>query len=199
MSQPLNQAIDTMLAEGYQQLQAGGIEKAIEVFSTCLVMEPREARAFRGRGFCHAQLKQWDKAADDFSSAKQINPDDVDSWIELGISLAMQNEIYPAIRVFEELLAMHPGSSKAHLQLGLLYLKLCMIRKGRDELQAAVACHPTLAQRRLIEETLYEQDKLDRGRYYRPDFEALHRQKSGAFDALAAWWKGLTARRRTKK
>ena len=188
MSEPLDRAAESMLEQGYQQLQAGEFDRAVETFSACLILEPQETRAFRDRGLAHVQLKRWADASEDFSKAREFNPDDVDSGIELGISLAMGDQVYPALRVFETVLARHPDSAKAHLQLGLLYLKLCVVAKGREHLAQALACHPTMEERRLIDANLREQDKLDRQRYYRPDFEALRRQHPGGFARLKAWW-----------
>ena len=141
--------------------------------TTVLPASPDEAVALRDRAVAHFQRKAWAEARADFARARELDPSDLESWVGLGMSLAMVNEIYPAIEVFETLLAGHPDYARGHLQLGLLYYKLCVTAKGRTHLERALACRPTLAQRRLIEGVLQEQAKLDQRRYYRPDFEAL--------------------------
>jgi hypothetical protein len=58
-----------------------------------------------------------------------------------------------------------------------LHLKIGAIAKGKDLLNEALRRRPSLAERRGIEAALAEQEKLDKKRYYRPDFEALRRPK----------------------
>ena len=115
-------------------------------------------------------------AAADFRAARDLMPDDPDHWVDLAVSLAMDDQAYPAIEVFETLLARSPECVRGRVELGLLYLRLGAIPKGREHLQEALTHRPTPAQRQLIQAALREQDKLDRKRLYRPDFEALHRQ-----------------------
>ena len=165
------------LERAYEQLAEGRFEEAVESFSALVKAAPSDARAARGRAVAYVQLKRWSLAAADFAAARDAAPDDAENWIDLGISLAMDDQIYPAIDVFEELLAKQPECVRAHLELGLLHLRLGAIPKGRQQLEKALSCHPTLAQRRLIESVLHEQQKLDRKRLYRPDFEALNRQQ----------------------
>ena len=177
MNRPPDQVVQTLMKQAYDQLQEGQFEEAVETFSASLAIDPREPKALRGRGLAYLQLKRWSSATTDFEAARTLTPDDPDNWVELGISLAMDDQIYPAIDVLEKLLARQPKYARAHLELGLLHLRLGAIPKGRQQLQQALACRPTLAERRLIESVLREQDQLDRKRYYRPDFEALRRQR----------------------
>ena len=161
------------LAAADASLSEGAFERAVELFTEALERVPKLAAAYRGRALAHFQLKRWVEARADFARARELDPEDLESWVGLGMSLAMANEIYPAIEVFETLLANHPDYARGHLQLGLLYYKLCVTSKGRAHLEQALASRPTLAQRRQIEQVLGEQARLDRGRYYRPDFAAL--------------------------
>ncbi len=167
------------MEQAYEQLRDGQVEEAVETFSASLAIPPREPNALRGRGLAYAQLKQWSSAAADFDIARTLAPDVEDNWVDLGISLAMEHQMYPAIDVFEALLTRRPTCVRGHLELGRLHISLGAITKGRQQLQKALACHPTLAERRLIESILQEQTQLDRKRLYRPDFAALHQQELG--------------------
>ena len=171
--------IDTLITQGYEQLAGGRFEEAVETFSSALSMEPQEPKALRGRGLARVQLKEWSSAAGDFAKARHLAPDDPENWIDLGVCLAANDQVYPAIEVFETLLAKQPDCVRGHIELGLLHFRLGAIPRGREQLQQALACRPAIAQRRLIEAALHEQDRLDRKRYYRPDFEALHQQQRG--------------------
>ena len=179
MSDPAQRPIEVLRAQATAQLRDGLFDEAVSTFSACLALETQDAASLQGRALARFQLKQWSAAIEDFRAAKSLNPGDPENWVGLGMSLAMENQIYPAIETLEGLLAAHPDYVRGHIQLGLLYLQLGLIPKGRQQLQQALAHRPTLAQRRFIEAALKEQDKLDPKRYYRPDFEALHRQRQG--------------------
>ena len=168
-----------LMQQAYEQLTEGKFEEAVETFSAAVALEPQEAAGLRGRGLAYVELKKWALAAADFEAARTLVPGDADNWVDLGVSLARDDRIYPAIEVFETLLVQQPDCVRGHLELGLLHLRLGAIPKARQNLQEALAHRPTLAQRRLIEAVLREQDKMDHKRFYRPDFEMLHQQRQG--------------------
>lgn len=193
MSDAAGQGSNTLMQQAYEQLAGGRFEEAVETFSAALAVDPDAAGAWRGRGLAHAQLKRWSLAAADFEAAAHRAPEESDHWIEWARSLAMDDQVYPAIGVFETLLTQQPACLRGHLELGLLHLRLGAIPKGRQQLQQALACRPSLEQRRQIEAILAQQDTLDRKRFYRPDFEALHREEEarravGFAARLRAWW-----------
>ncbi len=173
-----------MIQEAYGQLKEGYFENAVEAFSECLLLEPREAKIYTGRGMAHFQLQKWALAAADFEKAKALDPDDPENSIGFAMSLAMENKIYEAIDVFEALIKRNPHYVRAHIQLAQLYYRLGVITKGHRQLDAASASRPSLAERRTIEQLKKEQLTLDKRRHYRPDFEALRHQNrisSGKF------------------
>ena len=172
-------SLEEKLKHAHAQLTEGYFENAIEAFSECLLIEPCQAEAYRGRALAHFQLKSWTAAISDFRNAKELNPEDPENWVGLGMSLAMVNQIYESIDVFEALLAKYPQYARGHFQLGRLYYQLGIIKKGHAQLELALASRPSLAERRMIEELKKEQQTLDKKRFYRPDFEEL-RLKSKA-------------------
>ncbi len=179
MSDSSKPGSETLTEQAYEQMRDGRIEEAVETFSASIAITPREPNTLRGRGLAYAQLKQWSSAAADFEAAKTLAPDVADNWVDLGMSLAMDHQMYPAIDVLEALLARQPEYVRGHLELGRLHITLGAITKGRQQLQKALTCRPTLSERHLIESVLQEQTRLDRKRLYRPDFGALHQQRVG--------------------
>ena len=174
-----SEASETLMEQGLEQLRDGFFDDAAETFSACLTLQPYDAKALRGRGLAYLQLKKWSLAAADFRVVTELNPDDPENWVDLAVSLGMDNQVYPAIEMFETVLAKYPKHVRGHLQLGLLYFRLAAIAKGREQMQAALVSRPNLEERRMIERVLREQDQLDQKRYYRPDFEALNKQQRG--------------------
>lgn len=188
-----------MALQGFAQLGLGEYEGAIEAFSASLAIEPRNSKVLQSRGMAYFKLNQFSKAQADYQAAKEVDAEDPENWIGLGMSLAMQNQVYPALEVLENFLKKNPFHARTNLQLGLLQIKLGAINKGREYLKKALDCRPTMAERRMIESTLSEQTKLDNRRYYRPDFEALRKKNAeerakagpGVFSRLRTWWKSF--------
>ncbi len=173
-----------MIEQAYGQLKEGYFEDAVEAFSDCLLLEPADARVYYGRGMARFQLKQWPLAVSDFQRANQLDADNAESWVSLGMSLAMDDKIYEAIDVFEALLTKKPQYIRAHIQLAQLYYKLGVITKGHRQLDIALTARPSLVERKEIESLKKTQLTLDKKRYYKPDFEALHRQNQTASNGL---------------
>jgi len=165
-----------MINSAYEQLKEGNLEAAVEAFSDCLLLEPSEARVYYGRGMARFQLKQWPAAISDFRKAVELDPEEPEHWVSLGLSLASGDGVYEAIDVFERLLEKKPKYARARILLAQLYYRLGVITKGHHELDLALSSRPTLSERKTIEGMKKEQLLLDKKRYYRPDFEALRQQ-----------------------
>jgi tetratricopeptide (TPR) repeat protein len=152
-----SKAVSAMLEQAFEELQTGSYKAAVGTFTACLALSPHEANAFRGRGTTHFETKNWGAAQADFHRAKELNPEDPENWIGLGLSLAMDLQIYPAIEVMQELLRQQPDYLRAHLMLGLLHLRHGADQKGRDYLQKALALSPSLQEKQFIESQLNRQ------------------------------------------
>jgi Tfp pilus assembly protein PilF len=86
-------------------------------------------------------------------------------------------QVYEAIRELETLIQERPDHFQAYVHLGFIHFKLAAIAKGRECMQKALALAPSEEDKNKILLILKEQDKLDKGRYYRPDFDALRKKK----------------------
>jgi len=165
-----------MIGQAFELLMGGHVKDAVAAFSECLLSESKEARIYRGRGIAYFQLKKWKLAVDDFRNARELDAEDPANWMGLAVSLVMDNRIYEAIDVYDNLLANKPRFIRAHIQLALLYYHLGAISKGHRQLDIALDSGPSPEERKRIEDLKKEQLDLDKKRYYRPDFAELHRQ-----------------------
>src|SRR5258706_14983240 len=147
MTQKPQKAVESMMEQGYSQLRDGSFEEAIETFSACHALEAHDDRSLRGRGLAFSQLGDPAAAEKDFRQACDLNKTEPENLMGLGMSLAMQNKIYEAIKFYEELLDLHPSFIPGYLQMGRLQLKVGAISKGKEYLKKALAHRPTLAQR----------------------------------------------------
>ncbi len=179
---------DTLLRTAELQLAEGAFEAAVDRCTDAIHQAPATAQAYRGRAVARFQLKRWVAAIEDFRQAHALDPSDRESWLGLGLSLAMEHQIHDALDTLEALLIAHPMYVRGRIQTALLCYRLCLTAKGREQLERALASRPTLVERQQIEQILHEQRALDQRRYYRPDFEALRRQQGGTpIGAFTAW------------
>ncbi|MBI1884036.1 MAG: tetratricopeptide repeat protein [Chlamydiae bacterium] len=169
-----------MLENAYQKLKEGYFQSAVEAFTECLARDSLQADAYHGRAQAHFQLKNWSLALSDFTKAKELKEENLENWIGVAMSLAMDHKIYEAIEVLDTLLVHHPKYVRGYIQLGQLYYRLGVIRKGNEQMEKALACDPSLSERRTIERLQREQKELDKRRFYRPDFEALRRNNQNS-------------------
>ncbi len=180
-----------MIEEAYEKLKEGYFEDAVESFSACLQLDPHQARIYYGRGMARFKLEKWESALEDFCKAKELNPDDPENWMACAMTCAMDNKIYEAIDLFEQLLANYPRYIRGHVQCAQLYYRLGVIPKGHAQLDIALASRPSLSERRMIEQLKNEQLALDKKRYYRPDFESLRQQNHAVASGLLKRIKNL--------
>ncbi len=171
-------SLNEILEQALARLAEGYFEDAIDGFSEYLLIEPNEPKAYQGRAQANFQIKNWTAAISDFRRATELNPEDLESRVGWGTSLARVDQIYEAIDIFENLLAKSPHYVQAHIQLGALYYRLGIIKKGHLQMDLALAARPSLPERRLIERLKSEQMTLDKKRFYRPDFEELRRKSA---------------------
>ena len=169
----MNTDIKTTIKKGYDYFNEGYFEDAVEAFSDRLNLKPLDSGIYYARGMAYFRLKKWKSAIADFEKARDLDCNDPDNQLGLALSLAMDNKIYEAIRVYDDLLAVNPKLVRAHIQLAMLYYCLGAIAKGHWQLDIALAFRPSLSERERIANLKKEQLLLDKKRYYRPDFEAL--------------------------
>ncbi len=169
----LDFSADQTLEHALLRLKEGYFEDAVESFTLYLSLEPTNAKAYQGRALANFQMKNWPGALSDFQKAKELEPEDPENWVGAGMTLAMMNEVYEAIDIFEGLLKNQPSYARGHFQLGMLYYKLGVIKKGHEQMDLVLSSRPSLAERRLAEQVKNEQLTLDKKRFHRPDFEEL--------------------------
>ena len=148
-----------LLEKAFAQLNEGSFEDAIESFTDCLLLDPSEAKAYQGKALANFKIKNWPAALSDFKKAKELNPADPENGIGVAMCLAMTQEIYPAIDMLEAVIKEHPQNTRAIIQLGTLYYKLGIIKKGHAAMEQALTSRPTLEERRMIEESMKQQDR----------------------------------------
>jgi tetratricopeptide (TPR) repeat protein len=98
----------------------------------------------------------------------------------LGVAYAKNREVDAAFAELEHAIALDPEAFTPRCALGELYLRLCIVEKGRAHLAEALEYATTREERAYVQQLLREDRARDRNRAYRPDFsKALWGRRRG--------------------
>jgi tetratricopeptide (TPR) repeat protein len=120
--------------------------QAIQAFSQCLKLEPRNIQAENNVGLSYEALGQRDHAIEAFENAiaweVQSQVKDPEPFIELAHLYLDQNQPEKAVPYLSQSIAIFPRVSKAHETLGKAYFLLHRLPEAQTELEKAVALAP---------------------------------------------------------
>ena len=77
-------ALEFLVEYGNRKAQEGRFVEAVEHYREALAVDPGRIDLFRSMALIHANLQDWDAAAENFRTYLDKRPDDVKTWIFLG-------------------------------------------------------------------------------------------------------------------
>lgn len=114
---------------------AGECRRAIADYTQTIEKTPDDARAYYGRGFCHALLGEQGQAVADFTRAVELKPDDADAYSNRGAAYYYQGQYDKAVSDYSKALQIRPGYALVYGNRALAYYRL----KEYDKAWADVA------------------------------------------------------------
>lgn len=97
---------------------------------------------------------EYDKAADCFNAALQVNPDCPKTWNRLGASLANGNRSVEAVEAYKKALDIQPGYIRARYNVGIICINLKSYNEAAEHFLTALNHQSTSAQRSGLNESL---------------------------------------------
>jgi len=155
----VSQKAKALFDQACQQMSEGELDKAIETLSTCMDIAPYEAGLYRGRATAHFEMQNWKAAQSDFQRAMDLEPGDVENWVGLAMSLAMDKQMVAGIQVIEAYWRTYPRCVRTEMVVGLLYRRMGVSHKAKDYLLDALQRHPTPDEKTLIQSQLADLQK----------------------------------------
>ena len=180
---PVDVDRDAMMEEIGAHFRTGKMVKAQQSLDQALLAFPDDAPLLMLRAMAKFKQRHWETAQADFAAARALDPSDPEAWLGEGVCLAMRSEVYPALDLLENMLALHPEFVRGRIQAARFYYKLVVLPKAKEHLDLALAADPSGDERSEIERLLREQSALDQRRYHRPDFESMRREKAARAQA----------------
>jgi tetratricopeptide (TPR) repeat protein len=95
-------------------------------------------------------------------------PEYSDGHVGLGIALAMDSQVYPAIDSFTKAAELDASNFYAHFKLAQFYFKLRAPKKGYEEADKALHCALGADEKRLVAQILREERAKEAGGVARP-------------------------------
>jgi peroxin-5 len=94
------------------------------LFGAAAEMDGANAEVHVGLGILHNLSRNYDLAADNFTNALKLRPDDEKLWNKLGATLANGNRSDEAIGAYNKALDLKPGFVRAQYNLGIAFSNL---------------------------------------------------------------------------
>jgi Flp pilus assembly protein TadD len=124
-------------------------EEAIQVFTKCLTLVPRDLRAQYNLGLSYEGAGLNDEAAAAYRTAIAWDQDsaaqDPQPYLDLGTLLLQESKPDQALSPLQKAVALAPQNPRAHEQLGQAWEQLQDLPKADAEMQAAVSLAPDIS------------------------------------------------------
>jgi tetratricopeptide (TPR) repeat protein len=130
----------TALARLY--LDTGSHKEAAVLLEDFLKQQPDSDAALQLLGEVYSELQEFDKAADAFRRASELDPDDIEIKKSEAQALFLADRQDDAAKRYEEILKAEPEDGIALLRLGQIYRRQMQYDRARQSLQKAILSFP---------------------------------------------------------
>ena len=120
------------LAEAFNLMNTGKIDKAINLFENLTEKYPKTARAFHLKAFAYTQDGNFDKALQSIEIAKSISPDNLDINLDYANILSSMNKKPEAIKILTSIKENNRKDARINYNLGCLYIDTLNFKDAID-------------------------------------------------------------------
>lgn len=117
----------------------GRLSEAVAEYEKALLLQADETNVLNSLGVCHGRLGQMDRAAECFTRAREVAPQDFMAHYNLGLALLRLGQNQEAQACLEQSLELEPGHADTLFQLGCLAQTRGQTNQALDYLQRAAA------------------------------------------------------------
>ena len=112
------------LAEAFNLMNTGKIDKAINLFENLTEKFPNTAKAFHLKAFAYTQDKNFNKALESIEKAKNLSPDNLDINLDYANILSAINKKKEAIKILSYIEKKANRDARIYYNLGCLYIDI---------------------------------------------------------------------------
>jgi tetratricopeptide (TPR) repeat protein len=125
-------------------LAAKGLTKnnLVKPKEACRVDYNKTAACYFYQGLAYGTTGQLERAADSFKSSIAVDPQRIESYINLGVSYANMRKYTDAADMFKKALSLDPNNADALSKLGAVYIELEKHDESEEALKKSLAVNP---------------------------------------------------------
>ena len=133
-------------ATGFELIQQGNYEEAIEQFDEALSLDPQYAAAYNNRGTAYDDLGLPTRAIQDYDDAIRLNPQYADAYYNRGITYNnVPGQRGRAIQDFDEAIRLDPQHKEAYGNRGSIYTILGQPERAIEDFDEVIRLDPQYA------------------------------------------------------
>jgi tetratricopeptide (TPR) repeat protein len=112
-ARPAPKSARSLIAQAKRLRDRGKAQQALDLFGQVVELEPRNADAQAGRGWCYLELSQYAPAEASFQAALDLDGKSADALLGLAETFRYEGRRSEAIRYYERYLEAHPDGEDA--------------------------------------------------------------------------------------
>ena len=112
-------------------------DKVITDYTKAIELDPKEAKAYNGRGFAYGQLKQYDKAIVDYNKAIELDPKYAGAYANRGIAYFDLQQYDKAIADYTRAIELDPEDSDTYDNRRFAYLEVGKKKEAKADFAKA--------------------------------------------------------------
>ena len=137
--------LDKALQWGFQLLQKGKNEEALDLAREKIKQEPSNANAYVLAGDCNLASGNFEESIQCYRKALTFNPRLKEAMIALAIALRQKEDILEAVKVFYDLWNLDRTQTDILLSMGELLVSIAAWEEAEEAMKIAIKINPRLA------------------------------------------------------
>jgi cell division protease FtsH len=143
--EPAAEGAKMYVDRGFERIQEGSFDKALGYFDDALKLDPKNARAFYGRGATWHSLDEIERAICDYDAAIRLDPSLSRAFLNRGVLRDRLGEEDEALCDFAEAIRLDPQDAYAYLYRGSAWYERQEFARAVSDYGDAIRLQPTNA------------------------------------------------------
>ncbi len=145
---------------GTDYLRRKEYDKAVEKFSTAIILNRVMSEAYFGRALAYYHLKEYDNALKDYTKALELDPKNPVIYNNRGDVYYKKGDLKAAIRDYDKAILYNPNYMKAYYNRGLCYASLEQYDKAIEDFTKTIELEPDFAEAYYLRGLAYEYSNM---------------------------------------
>lgn len=126
---------DQWLDKGYKRYHEGNLIQAMEAFNKAIILNPKEPKAYFGRGIVLSNMDMYDKAIKDYTKVIALNPDHAGAYNKRGWVYLKKSLFDRTIKDCSAALRLNPFMAAAYYTRAMAYKAKGLLSMARKDFQ----------------------------------------------------------------